>query len=139
MNDSATENQARILIVQHDPVLLGLVSGSLRPDGHHIIETSSPMDALNLSGDDYQKIDLVVTAVNCRPITGIEFAKRLIRRGIDVPMLFMSASHSLAGVIAGSLGQSAIIEEPFTGAELRSCVKRCLAGQRRKSRRDIAS
>src|SRR5689334_8351443 len=116
MSYSSEANRARILVVQDDPVLLGLVAGSLRPEGHDVIEASSPIDALGITPFEFQSIDLVVTEVNSRPITGIELAKRLNRKGIDVPMLFMSASHSLAGVIAKSLGQAAIIEEPFTGA-----------------------
>ena len=129
-------NRATILVVQNDPLLLGLVSGSLRPEGHQVIESSSPLEALNLSAQDFQAIDLVVTAVSCRPITGIEFARRLARRGVDVAVLYVSASQSLANAIAGSLGQSAVIAEPFTGAELRSRVRKCLAAQRRKTRRD---
>ena len=136
MSYSSEANRARILVVQDDPVLLGLVAGSLRPEGHDIIEASSPIDALDITPFEFQSIDLVVTEVNSRPITGIELAKRLNRKGIDVPMLFMSASRSLAGVIATSLGQAAIIEEPFTGAELRTSVRKCLASQRRKLRRD---
>jgi len=128
------ENQARILVVQDDPVLLGLVSGSLRPDGHYIIEVSSPLDALDISALEFEHIDLIVTAVNSRPITGIELAKRLTSKGVDVPMLFMSASRALAGVIAKSLGQTAVIEEPFTGSELRASVRKCLSGHRRKPR-----
>jgi len=129
-------NKARILVVQDDPVLLGLVTGSLRPDGYDIIEASSPLEALDISALRFEHIDLIVTAVNSRPITGIELAKRLTGRGVEVPMLFMSASRALAGVIAKSLGQTSVIEEPFTGSELRSSVRRCLAGHRRKSRVD---
>jgi len=126
------EHKARILVVQDDPVLLGLVTGSLRPDGHDIIEASSPLEALSISALEFERIDLIVTAVNSRPITGIELAKRLTRKGVEVPMLFMARSRPLAGVIAGSLGQTAVIEEPFTGSELRASVQKCLAGHPRK-------
>jgi DNA-binding response OmpR family regulator len=135
MNAVSAEKKSRILVVQDDPVLLGLVSGSLRPEGHDVIETSSPMDALGISAHEYLGIDLVVTEVNSRPISGIELANRLVRLGIHVPMLFMSASHSVAGVIARSLGHAAVIEEPFTGAELRASVRKCLAGHRRETPR----
>jgi CheY-like chemotaxis protein len=130
------KKKSRILVVQDDPVLLGLVSGSLRPEGHDIIERRSPLEALVISAGEYQRIDLVVAEIDSRPMSGLELANRLSRKGIDVPILFMSASHGLAAVIARSLGQSSVIEEPFTGDQLRSSVKKCLAGQRRKPRPD---
>src|ERR1700733_11875242 len=120
MSDTPAEKKARILLVQDDPVILGLLSGTLRPEGYGIIIASNPLEALAFPRLEFQKIDLVIIRINIKPITGLEFAKRLARRGIDVPMLFMSASHPLALVIGQSMGQSAVIEEPFTAAELRS-------------------
>ena len=117
--------------------MLGLVVGSLRPEGHDIIEAPNPMEALDIAVRAPGDLDLIIARVDSRPITGIELSRRLMRRGIDVPMLFMSPTHTLAGVIAGSFGASSVIEQPFTGAELRSSVKRCLSGgRRRKARRD---
>ena len=130
---SSVENMARILLVQDDPVILCLVSGTLRPEGHEIVVASGPMQALELGRQEFQRIDLVLLRIDLKPISGLEFTKRLVKRGIEVPMLFMSSSHSMAAVIAKSLGQSAIIEEPFTAAELRSSVKKSLSAHRRKS------
>jgi len=133
---SASEVVNRILVVQDDPVMLGLVVGSLRPEGHHVIEVANPVEALEIARREGTSLDLIIARVDSRPITGIELSKRLTRCGIDIPMLFMSPTHSLAAVIAGTFGTTAVIEQPFTGAELRSSVKRCLNGQRRKPRRD---
>jgi DNA-binding NtrC family response regulator len=139
MADSSPEKKARILVVQDDPVLLGLLSGTLRPEGHEPVVAGGPMEALNFTSQEFQRIDLIVTRIDNKPITGLEFARRLLRRGIDVPILFMSSSRSMVSVIGNSLGQSAVIEEPFTAAELRSSVKKCLAIRRRKSSRSVAS
>ena len=133
MPDTSADKKARILLVQDDPVILGSLSGTLRADGHEIIITSNPLDALSFPRHEYQSIDLVIIRINIKPITGLEFARRLTRRTIDVPVLFMSASHPLASVIGQSMGQSAVIEEPFTAAELRSAVKKCLSQRKRRS------
>jgi two-component system cell cycle sensor histidine kinase/response regulator CckA len=133
MTDSSAEKKGRILLLQDDPIIVGLVSGTLRPEGHDIIVADGPMEALNITRQEFQTIDLVVTRIDMKPITGLEFARRLVQQGIDVPMLFMSASRSMVSVIGHSLGQSAVIEEPFTAAELRSSVKKCLSLHRRKS------
>jgi DNA-binding NtrC family response regulator len=124
---SVKDHRARILVVQNDPILLGLVSGSLRPEGHTLIEAKSPTEALRLSPYELETLSLVITEINCKPINGIEFARLLARGGVKVPVLFMAASHTLACVIANSLGKSSVIEEPFTGVELRASVARCLA------------
>ncbi len=132
MNDISVQRKARILVIQDDPILLALVSGTLRPEGLEIVVADDPMTVLALTRQDFQQIDLVITRINSKPISGLELAKRLARRRIQVPILFMSASHSLAAVVADSLGDTAVIEEPFTAPELRSSVKRCLSGRRRK-------
>jgi CheY-like chemotaxis protein len=132
---SSNEKKARILLVQNDPVTICLVSGTLRPDGHEIVVAGDPMKALQISRLEFQLFDLILVRIDIKPISGLELSKRLARRGIDIPMLFMSASHSIAAVIAQSLGQSAIIQEPFTALELRNSVKKCLAAHRRKSDR----
>lgn len=137
MTPTPFDRVTRILVVQDDPVMLGLVVGSLRPDGHDIIEVPDPMEALAIAARERGELDLIVARVDSRPITGIELSKRLNRRGFDIPMLFMSPTHTLAAVIAGTFGASAVIEQPFTGAQLRSSVKRCLSGSRRKARQEV--
>lgn len=136
MTPPPLEKVIRILLVQDDPVMLGLVVGSLGREGHEIIEAANPIEALDIAALRRDELDLIIARVDSRPITGIELSKRLNRRGIDIPMLFMSPTHSLAAVIAGSFGTSAVIEQPFTGIQLRSSVKRCLSNSRRKSRRE---
>jgi DNA-binding response OmpR family regulator len=136
MISSPSKHVTRILVVQDDPLMLGLVVGSLRPEGHHIIEIANPVQALEIAERERSTLDLIIARVDSRPITGIELSKRLTRCGIDIPMLFISPTHTLAVVIAGTFGTSSVIEQPFTGAELRSSVKRCLSGHRRKLRRE---
>lgn len=133
--ETPMEKCARILVVQDDPVLLGLISNTLRPDGHEVIASANPIEALDISRQDFQRIDLVVIRINLQTISGLEFAKRLARRKIEVPMLFTSASRTMADVLANSLGRTAVIEEPFTAAALRNAVKKCLSMHRRKSER----
>jgi DNA-binding NtrC family response regulator len=134
MSDLPVEKNTRILVVQDDPVMLALVSGSLRPEAHEIIETPNPLEALTIAAREHERIDLILARIDSRPITGIEFSKRLNRRGIEVPTLFISASHTLSAVISASFGPSSVIQQPFTGAELRAAVKRCMATHRRKVR-----
>ena len=118
---------APILVIEQELVLLGLISSTLRLDGHTIIDTSDPIEALSIVERRKQEIDLVLTDAETTPISGFEFVKRLTAKGIDIPVLFISGCPNLAGVIASTLGKSSVIETPFTASALRRSVNRLLA------------
>jgi DNA-binding NtrC family response regulator len=126
-------DMARILVIDDEVVMLGLISSTLRQDGHIITETSDPIDALSIVDQYRQEIDLVLTDVETKPISGFEFVKRITQRGIDIPVLFMSDYPSLAEVISSTLGKGAVIEKPFTASDLRRSVARFLARRNRRS------
>jgi DNA-binding NtrC family response regulator len=124
---------AGILLIDDDSVMLGLVAGMLRQDGHTTLESKDPIDAISVADERRQEIDLILTDVEMEPITGFEFVKRLTRKKIYIPVLFMSGCPHLAKVIASSLGESAVIEKPFTSPALRHSVTRFLAKHRHDS------
>ena len=118
---------ATILVVEDDLILLGLIASTLRQDGHIIIETNDPLAALAVANDRKQDIDLILTEVSTKPISGLELATRLVRQKISIPVLFMSGFHSVAGVLTRSLGERTLIEKPFTAPELKKAVKNFLS------------
>ncbi len=124
---------ARILVIDGEVALLCLISNTLQLDGHIITETSDPIESLSIVDQRRQEIDLVLTDVETKPISGFEVVKRMTEKGIDIPVLFMSCYPSLAGVISSILGEGAVIEKPFTSAALRQSVTRALAERNRRS------
>ena len=68
---------AHILVIEDEFVLFGLISSTLRLEGHTIIEASDPMDALSIVDKRIHEIDLVLTDVEMNPISGLEFVKRI--------------------------------------------------------------
>jgi DNA-binding response OmpR family regulator len=118
---------ATILVIEDELILLGLISSTLRQDGHVVIEASDPMEALSVANDRKQEINLILTEVSTKPITGLELATRLVRQKIPIPVLFMSGFHSVAGVLTRSLGERTLIEKPFTAPELKKAVKNFLS------------
>ncbi len=123
---------ARILVIDGEVVLLGLISNTLRLDGHIITDTSDPIEALSIVDQRRQEIDLVLTDVETKPISGFEFVKRMTEKGIDIPVLFMSCYPSLVGVISSTLGKRAVIEKPFTSTALHQSVTMALAKRNRR-------
>jgi len=120
---------AHIIVIDDEEVLLGLISHTLRLDGHTIMETSDPLEALTIAGRPGQQLDLVITDVEMKPISGVELVKRLAQMGFKVPVLFMSGHPSVCGALASSLGDRHSIDKPFTASRLRQGVNALLAGK----------
>jgi two-component system response regulator len=124
---------AFILVIEQEAVLLSLISNTLRLDGHTIMETNDPIEALSIVNQRKQEIDLVLTGVDMSPISGFEFVKRINQDGVNISALFISAYPGITGVIRSILGERAVIEKPFTSASLRQSVARALAKRNRRS------
>lgn len=117
---------ANILLIDDEPVLLDLLSASLKKDGHNVAAISNPLAASDLFKSGEAAFDLVVTDVEMRPISGFEVVRQLLHIGWCGAVLFMSGHSSHSGALAGQPGKGAIIEKPFTAVEFRSAVARAL-------------
>lgn len=95
---------ANILLIDDEPVLLDVVSNTLRHDGHDVTAMGNPLSALLASYAGGNPIDLVLTDIDTKPISGFEVVRRLTRKGFDGSVLFMSEYPSLAAAVAQSLG-----------------------------------
>src|ERR1035441_9616229 len=107
---------ANILVIDDESVLLGLISNTLRLDGHNVTAFCDPIAALNSQEAGQLSIDLLVTDISMKPISGFELVKRLIAAGFDIPVLFTSGYPALSDAVANSLGKRSILEKPFTAS-----------------------
>src|ERR1700722_9293171 len=105
---------ANILLIDDEPVLLDLISRILRLDGHDVDAINNPLEALASYGGGTKAIDLLVTDIDMKPISGFELVKRLSKTGFCSPVLFMSGYPALAAAVSESLGDRAILEKPFS-------------------------
>ena len=111
---------ANIFVIDDESILLDLISNALRLDGHKVTTFSEPMSMLAVPGCPL--MDLLVTDVEMRPINGFEVAKRLIMRGFQGPILFMSGY----SYPRDSSDRRLVIEKPFTAGQLRAAVSKAL-------------
>jgi two-component system OmpR family response regulator len=127
---------ANILVIDDEPVLLDLISNTLRLGGHQVTAVSNPVEACELfqAGGP---TDLVVTGVSMKPISGFEIVARLNAKGFTGSVLFTSAGSALSSAIVRSMGERAIIEKPFTAAQLRSAVRKSLTKVVKSSTRKV--
>src|SRR5579859_6609853 len=125
---------ANILVIEDEPVLLGLVATTLRLEGHNVLDFCDARSALLAQGTRWTFIDLLLADVDMKSISGSELLSRLNRMGFRSPVIFMSGYPSLAWQVAKDLGGRSILEKPFTAEELRSAVRNALPKSKRRAR-----
>jgi DNA-binding response OmpR family regulator len=124
---------SHILVVDDDPILLDLISATLQFDGHQTTALDNPLTAFDQSRVALETIDLLVTDVDMKPISGFELVARLHSAGFSPPVLFTSGHSILSPEITGRLTGRAILAKPFTTAQFRAAVRGVLDVSRKSS------
>jgi DNA-binding NtrC family response regulator len=114
---------ATILVIDDEALLLGLICNTLRLAGYDVIALSDPLIALDHQRKGQFPIDLILTDIAMKPISGFELVNRLTKAGFENPVLFMSGYPALSHVVENSFGRRSILEKPFTAAQLRTAVR----------------
>ena len=123
---------ANILVIDDEAILLSLICTVLRAEGHTVRAVSDPLLAMDAFGPGEPPIDLLLSEIDTKPITGLELVKRLSKATFTSQVLFTSGYMALARAVATSLGTRSILEKPFTAGQLRTAVNRSLAKRRTK-------
>ena len=117
----------RILIVEDDPRVARATSGALEELGHRAVNAASGGEALALLEGPAADVDLVVTDVMMPEMTGAELAAAIRRRGLAVPILFVTGYVGEAGE-AEDFAEGDLLRKPFTVAALAEAVENSVAG-----------
>ena len=121
----------RILVVDSDPAIRGLIASSLRHLGHMVTEAEDPLGALAVAGGG-QTFDLVMTDVQVRAVGGVAMARKLLESGAAASILFMTESVPLARALTRSIGAGLFIAKPFTAEDLKRRIDEILRRVRRE-------
>lgn len=127
--------QAKILIVDDDEAITGLLREVLQAEGFATRECLSGQEALAaLSDEDF---DLVLLDVMMPGMNGFETCQR-IREDSDVPVVFLTARNEESDTVLGfSLGADDYIVKPFKPRELVARVRARI--RRRQTTQDPVS
>lgn len=114
----------KILVVDDDPGLRGLVTLALERAGFAVVAASDGQQALTHAAREAP--DLVVLDVGLPELDGFEVCRRL-RRSSEVPILFLTAQDDEVDRIVGlELGADDYVTKPFSPRELVARIRAIL-------------
>jgi DNA-binding response OmpR family regulator len=111
---------AAVLVVEDDTALRGLVARSLRESGLDVVTAGDGTSALSAAGSGpATRFSAVVLDIGLPDSDGRDVCQALRARGIDVPVLFLTARDQLHDVLAGfAAGGDDHLAKPFHISEL---------------------
>ena len=118
---------ATVLIVDDDPIVLGLLEEQVSVYGYQPILASSGEEALEIANQK-DKIDLLLTDIIMPGINGIDLAKQFVTLYPETRILFMSGfmCPSIAHFIPDD--EKAFLQKPFPTNTLIAKMRSILSG-----------
>jgi PAS domain S-box-containing protein len=128
--DAGTDGHGETLLVVEDEAALRDVAGRiLSKAGYRVLAADGGTQALELAALHEGAIDLLVSDVVMPGMLGKELAERLVHTRPDTRVLYMSGYAQPVLASQGTLDPGvALLEKPFTAADLLSAVRRRLDG-----------
>jgi len=125
----------RILLVEDDPRLAGMVAGYLGEAAYAV--TVAPTGAAAVERHDAGSFDLVILDLMLPDIDGLEVCRR-IRARSDTPILMLTArGDTMDRVVGLELGADDYLPKPFEPRELLARIKAILRRGRGEAAADI--
>jgi two-component system chemotaxis response regulator CheY len=111
---------APILIVDDDPTILQLLSETLQLEGYRVATAANGAEAL--AQVERARPSLVLLDMRMPVLDGWDFASQLRQRGIELPIVVMTAAAN-ASQWAAEIKASAYLAKPFDIGELLQAVE----------------
>ncbi|MEO1206577.1 MAG: ATP-binding protein [Pseudomonadota bacterium] len=121
-------NDANVLIIDNDKIVLDAMQTLLRKWGCHVIAVDSPDAVARLDPDDFDKPDIILADYHLdHGANGaILIAKIREQFGEDVPAVIITADHSTQTATKVSSANCEMLRKPVRPAELRSLITHML-------------
>jgi two-component system OmpR family response regulator len=114
---NSNDQSRRILVVDDEPSIVDAVATSLRYEGFDVAEATTGRGALDSVQE--RPPDLIVLDIMLPDFDGLEVTRRLRARGVEAPVLFLTARDAIRDRLAGlSVGADDYVTKPFALAEL---------------------
>ncbi len=122
-------SMGRIIIIDDDPSIVGLLNDLLAADGHELTTYQSSVEALRILKDPrYKRPQLILLDVMMPEIDGFTLLSKLSedKRTRSIPVIVMTARGQLADVFVQYPAVKAFIAKPFDLRGIRDKVKQAL-------------
>jgi DNA-binding response OmpR family regulator len=107
----------RVLLVEDEPRLLGLIERTLRAEGYDVVSTGDGAHGFALARAE--GFDLLLLDVMLPNMSGLEITLRLRRLGARTPILLLTARDAIEDRVAGlDAGADDYLVKPFAFDEL---------------------
>ena len=117
----------RILFVDDEPLLAEWGRTTLTRLGYTVTSVTDGTEALKLFSSDPSRFDLVITDHTMPGITGLQFAKELLKIKSDIPIILCTGhSETASPDIAREAGIREYLMKPLAKQELAEAVRRVL-------------
>ncbi|HYW26093.1 MAG TPA: response regulator, partial [Terriglobales bacterium] len=102
----------RVLVVEDDPAVRGIVVEVCRHDGYEVVEASSGRQAMRIV--EVNEPDVVLLDWVLPDVSGIEVCRELRRQGVVCPILMLTGRNSNVDMVVGlEVGADDYITKPF--------------------------
>jgi len=127
---AAAGGDEAVLLVEDDLMVRGYMREILESRGYRVLEARDGSEGLAVAERHADPIDLVITDVVMPNTSGPELVARLQEVRPGVPILYVSGRSDHAIFRGGALrGDVALVEKPFTPADLAAKVRAALDGR----------
>ncbi|MCA9059276.1 MAG: response regulator, partial [Planctomycetaceae bacterium] len=119
-----------VLIVEDEPMVLGLAQSLLEGLGYVVITARTAPEAIRTVSTSMKHVDLLITDIVMPGMGGAELIRRLRQIQPDLKALMISGYQALHtdGTEPADQSRFEILRKPFTGAELADRIQRILHG-----------
>jgi two-component system, OmpR family, response regulator len=122
---NAVAAPARLLVVDDEATILGLLSGSLRLAGFEVVTAASGAEAVRAAASS--RPDLVLLDVMMPDGDGFEALRRMRSGGAEVPVIFLTARDQVSDRVRGfAVGGDDYVTKPFSLEELLGRIRAVL-------------
>jgi two-component system, OmpR family, response regulator len=123
--EARTGSEARLLVVEDEPTILELLSGSLRFAGFSVITAVSGAEAVRVAAAS--RPDLILLDVMLPDGDGFDVIRSIRAGGPRVPVIFLTARSQVHDRVAGlTLGGDDYIAKPFSLEEVLARIRAVL-------------
>ena len=124
---AAAASSTRVLVVEDEEVIRGLVDQVLRGEGYEVLLAADGDEAIALAGGN--RIDVLLTDLTMPGIGGHQLAERLRAGAPDLKVMFMSGFAEGGDFSASALPPAtAFLEKPFTFTMLSERIRELISG-----------